>query len=44
MIPQADVILGLELTDYWDTVNAFTDNNAHGVGTDPLAGSSRAPS
>jgi thiamine pyrophosphate-dependent acetolactate synthase large subunit-like protein len=33
VIPQADVIIGLELTDYWDTVNAYTDNNAHGVGT-----------
>jgi thiamine pyrophosphate-dependent acetolactate synthase large subunit-like protein len=33
VIPQADVILGLELTDYWDTVNAYTDNNSHGVGT-----------
>jgi thiamine pyrophosphate-dependent acetolactate synthase large subunit-like protein len=33
VIPQADVILGLELTDYWATVNAFTDNNVQGVGT-----------
>ena len=33
VIPQADVIIGLELTDFWDTVNAYTDNNAHGVGT-----------
>ena len=33
VIPQADVILGLELTDYWATVNAYTDNNAEGVGT-----------
>src|SRR5262249_54714876 len=24
---QADVILGLELTDYWGTVNAYTDNH-----------------
>src|SRR5580700_11408883 len=32
-IEQADVILGLELTDYWDTVNKFVDNNAEGVGT-----------
>lgn len=32
VIAQADVILGLELTDYWDTVNKFTDNNDHGVG------------
>jgi thiamine pyrophosphate-dependent acetolactate synthase large subunit-like protein len=33
VIAQADVILGLELTDYWDTVNKFTDNNDHGVGS-----------
>jgi thiamine pyrophosphate-dependent acetolactate synthase large subunit-like protein len=33
VIEQADVILGLELTDYWDTVNKFVDNNAEGVGT-----------
>ena len=33
VIPQADVVLGLELTDYWATVNAYTDNNAEGVGT-----------
>ena len=33
VIGQADVILGLELTDYWATVNTFVDNNAHGVGT-----------
>jgi thiamine pyrophosphate-dependent acetolactate synthase large subunit-like protein len=33
VIPQADVIMGLELTDYWDTVNKFIDNNAEGVGT-----------
>ena len=32
-IAQADVILGLELTDYWATVNSYTDNNAEGVGT-----------
>jgi acetolactate synthase I/II/III large subunit len=33
VIPQADVILGLELTDYWATVNKYVDNNAEGVGT-----------
>jgi thiamine pyrophosphate-dependent acetolactate synthase large subunit-like protein len=32
VIGQADVIIGLELTDFWDTVNSYTDNNAHGVG------------
>jgi thiamine pyrophosphate-dependent acetolactate synthase large subunit-like protein len=31
-IRQADVILGLELTDYWATVNGFVDNNEHGLG------------
>jgi thiamine pyrophosphate-dependent acetolactate synthase large subunit-like protein len=30
----ADVILGLELTDFWGTVNAFTDNAVNeGIGT-----------
>jgi len=33
VIAQADVVLGLELTDYWATVNKFVDNNAQGVGT-----------
>jgi len=33
VIAQADVVLGLELTDYWATVNKFVDNNAEGVGT-----------
>jgi acetolactate synthase-1/2/3 large subunit len=33
VIEQADVILGLELSDYWATVNKFVDNNAEGVGT-----------
>lgn len=32
VIQNADVILGLELTDYWGTVNKFTDNNKNGVG------------
>jgi acetolactate synthase I/II/III large subunit len=32
VVAQADVIIGLELADYWDTVNKFTDNNAEGVG------------
>jgi thiamine pyrophosphate-dependent acetolactate synthase large subunit-like protein len=27
LIGQADVILGLELTDYWGTVNAYADNH-----------------
>ncbi len=33
VVGQADVILGLELTDYWDTVNKFTDNNHEGIGS-----------
>jgi len=33
VIAQADVILGLELTDFWATVNKFTDNNRDGVGS-----------
>jgi acetolactate synthase-1/2/3 large subunit len=33
VVGQADVILGLQLADYWDTVNKFTDNNAQGVGS-----------
>jgi thiamine pyrophosphate-dependent acetolactate synthase large subunit-like protein len=32
VIPGADVILGLELSDYWGTVNSFTDNGEGGVG------------
>ena len=31
-VPSADVVLGLELTDFWGTVNAFTDNGEDGVG------------
>jgi acetolactate synthase I/II/III large subunit len=33
VVGEADVILGLELADYWNTVNRFTDNNAQGVGS-----------
>src|SRR5262249_24072027 len=29
VIGQADVVLGLELTDFWATVNAFIDNGDH---------------
>jgi len=32
VIGQADVIIGLELADYWATVNAFIDNGEHGHG------------
>ena len=30
VIAQADVVLGLELTDYWATVNKLYDNNSEG--------------
>jgi acetolactate synthase I/II/III large subunit len=34
VIPNADVVLGLELNDFWGTVNAFTDNAVNeGIGT-----------
>ncbi len=33
VIPNADVILGMELTDFWGVVNSFNDNGADGVGT-----------
>ena len=32
VINQADVVIGLELSDYWATVNGFVDNGAEGVG------------
>ena len=32
VVPGADVILGLELADFWNTVNSWTDNGEHGVG------------
>jgi acetolactate synthase-1/2/3 large subunit len=28
----ADVVLGLELSDFWATVNAYIDNGEHGIG------------
>jgi acetolactate synthase-1/2/3 large subunit len=31
-VSNADVILGLELADFWATVNAWTDNGEHGIG------------
>jgi hypothetical protein len=31
-VSTADVILGLELSDFWGTVNAYTDNGEHGIG------------
>ena len=32
-VGQADVILGLELADYWDMVNSWIDNGEHGIGS-----------
>jgi thiamine pyrophosphate-dependent acetolactate synthase large subunit-like protein len=32
VIPQADVIIGMELSDYWGTVNGFVDNGNNGFG------------
>ncbi len=32
VVSNADVILGLELTDFWAVVNAYTDNGEHGIG------------
>ncbi len=31
-VNNADVIIGLELTDFWGTVNAWIDNGEHGIG------------
>ena len=33
VISSADVILGLELSDFWGTVNSYTDNGEHGIGS-----------
>ncbi len=32
VIGQADVVIGMELSDYWATVNAWIDNGDHGHG------------
>jgi acetolactate synthase I/II/III large subunit len=32
LIGNADVVLGLELSDYWATVNRFVDNGVDGIG------------
>jgi acetolactate synthase I/II/III large subunit len=32
VIAQADVVIGMELSDYWGTVNGFLDNGDDGVG------------
>src|SRR3954471_24373898 len=31
-VANADVILGLELADFWNAVNSWTDNGEHGIG------------
>src|SRR4029079_7541927 len=31
-VSNADVVLGLELSDFWAVVNAYTDHGAHGIG------------
>jgi len=32
VIKDADVVLGMELSDYWGTVNGFVDNGYEGIG------------
>jgi thiamine pyrophosphate-dependent acetolactate synthase large subunit-like protein len=32
VVGNADVVLGLELSDFWATVNAYIDNGEHGIG------------
>jgi acetolactate synthase I/II/III large subunit len=32
VVGNADVIIGLELSDFWATVNAYIDNGEHGIG------------
>src|SRR5271170_1611051 len=32
VIGQADVVIGLEVSDYWNTVNGFIDNGDDGIG------------
>ena len=32
VVGDADVVLGIELTDYWGVVNAWVDNGEHGIG------------
>src|SRR5215469_2067028 len=31
-VGNADVVIGMELSDYWGTVNAYIDNGEHGIG------------
>lgn len=32
VIAQSDLVLGMELSDFWGTVNSYTDNGEHGIG------------
>jgi acetolactate synthase I/II/III large subunit len=32
VIPQADVIIGMELSDFWGVVNGYVDNGDNGIG------------
>ena len=32
VVNNADVVLGMELSDFWGLVNSFTDNGEHGIG------------
>ena len=34
VVQQADVVIGMELSDYWATVNTFVDNGNEGFGQD----------
>ena len=43
LVSNADVIIGLEVADYWALVNDFVDNGLDGIGINESA-SSRAPS
>ena len=44
MIGKADVIIGLELSDYWATVNAFVDNGDDGWAYNAVQDQARTPS
>ena len=44
VIAQADVVLGLELSDFWGTVNAWIDNGEGGHGIQRSPASRTAPS
>ena len=35
VVNNADVIIGMELSDFWGVVNAYVDNGEHGIGYQP---------